>query len=295
MKKMLSVWLSLGLTVSTGVSMPLADKNVNKYSKFLTGLDDFLYLKVEKQENVDKLTNKEIQTLLKDAFSNSEFGLALYKKIDFEVINQENGEIDILFKDKKNSNILNEKILIKFNVVLFNYDKIDDVVNTLNRYLFINPLVLNKGNYLQIELEDILKSKFKNIFDKYVSSNIFLNNVDEFWEFLDFQELNKQQSDILKANFLNNTNLDFRIIRDSSNIGVKKSDKFITYYEDQEMMNKEIFDWIKKYSFFNKNRTNYNNLFKIEAKNEKQITFSLSSKYFSCAKLITLEIIKGTF
>ncbi|WP_342275233.1 hypothetical protein [Spiroplasma endosymbiont of Cantharis lateralis] len=295
MKKMLSVWLSLGLTVSTGVSMPLADKNVNKYSKFLTGLDDFLYLKVEKQENVDKLTNKEIQTLLKDAFSNSEFGLALYKKIDFEVINQENGEIDILFKDKKNSNILNEKILIKFNVVLFNYDKIDDVVNTLNRYLFINPLVLNKGDYLQIELEDILKSKFKNIFDKYVSSNIFLNNVDEFWEFLDFQELNKQQSDILKANFLNNTNLDFRIIRDSSNIGVKKSDKFITYYEDQEMMNKEIFDWIKKYSFFNKNRTNYNNLFKIEAKNEKQITFSLSSKYFSCAKLITLEIIKGTF
>ncbi|WP_339033837.1 hypothetical protein [Spiroplasma endosymbiont of Cantharis rufa] len=295
MKKMLSVWLSLGLTVSTGVSMTLADKNVNKYSKFLIGLDDFLYLKVEKQENVDKLTNREIQKLLKEAFSNSEFGLALYKKIDFEVLNQENGEIDILFKDKKNSNILNEKILIKFNVVLFNYDKIDDVVNILNRYLFINPLVLNKGSYLQIELEDILKSKFKNIFDKYVSSSIFLNNVDEFWEFLDFQELNKQQNDIIKANFLNNTNLDFRIIRDSSNIGIKKSDKFITYYEDEEMMNKEIFDWIKKYSFFNKNRANYNNLFKIEAKNEKQITFSLSSKYFSCAKLITLEIIKGTF
>ncbi|WP_339030312.1 hypothetical protein [Spiroplasma endosymbiont of Cantharis nigra] len=295
MKKMLSVWLSLGLTVSAGVSMTLTDKNVNKYSKFLAGLDDFLYLKVEKQENVDKLTNKEIQTLLKEAFSNSEFGLALYKKIDFEVLNQENGEIDILFKDKKNSNILNEKILIKFNVVLFNYDKIDDVVNILNRYLFINPLVLNKGSYLQIELEDILKSKFKNIFDKYVSSNIFLNNVDEFWEFLDFQELNKQQNDIIKANFLNNTNLDFRIIRDSSNIGVKKSDKFITYYEDEEMMNKEIFYWIKKYSFFNKNRANYNNLFKVEAKNEKQITFSLSNKYFSCAKLITLEIIKGTF
>ncbi|WP_342258903.1 hypothetical protein [Spiroplasma endosymbiont of Dioctria linearis] len=295
MKKMLSVWLSLGLTVSTGVSMTLEDKNVNKYSKFLTGLDDFLYMKVEKQENVDRLTNKEIKNLLKEAFSNSKFGMDLYKKIDFEVLNQESGEIDILFKDKKNSNILNEKILSKFNVILFNYDKIDDVVNILNRYLFINPLVLNKGNYLQIELEDILKSKFKNIFDKYVSSNIFLNNVDEFWEFLDFQDLNKQQNDIIKSNFLNNTNLDFRIVRDSSNIGVKKSDKFITYYEDEEMMNKEIFDWIKKYSFFNKNRTNYNNLFKIEAKNEKQITFSLSSKYFSCAKLITLEIIKGTF
>ncbi|ALD66728.1 hypothetical protein [Spiroplasma cantharicola] len=297
MKKMLSVWLSLGLTVSTGVSVVLKDenKNINKYSKFLTSLDDFLYLKVEKEKSVDKLSNKQIEKILKEAFSINEFGINLYKKIDYEILNQEDGELNILFKDKQNSNILNEKIIIKFNLVLFNYDKINDAVYILNNYLFANPLIINKSKYIQIELEDLLKNKFKRLFDRYISSNIFLKSVNEFWEFLDFEEVKNQKNDIIKANFLNNTNLDFRIMRDASNIGVKKSDKYITYYSDKKLMNKEIFNWIKKYSFFNEEITDYNNIFKIESKDEKQITFSLSKKYFNYGKLITLEIIKGTF
>ncbi|AGR42375.1 hypothetical protein [Spiroplasma diminutum] len=294
MKKMLSVWLSLGLTVSTGVSVALADenKNTNRYSKYLTSMDDFLYYRVNQSKIPSDISNEDISKALEEAFSLDEFGKNLFKKIDFEILNNENGEIDVLFMDKNNSSLLKEKIIMRFNLVLFNYDKIEEFCTVINKYLENNPFILTKNNYIQLEFEDLLKAQFKNIFDWYASSELFLDNINEFWEFLDFDPINKLESNELKAEFLNNTELKINILRDSKLIGKNKFDNYINFFSDEKLMNKEIFNWIKKNSFFTDSNIEFDKLFKIESKEKDQLTFSLSDKYFTIAKLITLNRIK---
>ncbi|WP_338984708.1 hypothetical protein [Spiroplasma endosymbiont of Diplazon laetatorius] len=294
MKKMLTVWLSLGLTVSAGVGSTLKNesKNTNKYSRYLTSMDDFLYLKTDVGLDIKELDEKHIEKALRDSFNSDKLGKEVFENVDYEVISSDNGELTVLFKDKKGMNLLKEKIILKFNMVLFNYDKIKEFVYVMDNYIVTNPLILNKNKYLQIEIEDLLKFKFKNLFDRYAASVLYLDNIKEFWEFVDLEDISNQKNETIKAKFLNDSRLNFKILRSSESFGNDEFDKYINFSVNENIFKKEIFNWIKKYAFFNGDLKDYNNLFEIEFKDEKTVTISLSDKLFTNSKLITLNKIK---
>ncbi|AUB31927.1 hypothetical protein [Spiroplasma floricola] len=294
MKKLLSVWLSLSLAVSAGVTSTLKNENkyASKYTRYLLAMDDFLYHRVENKMDIKNLTNENFEEILKEAFYVDDFGKELFNNITFEVLKIEDGELTILFKDKNNLKLLNENIILKFNLVLFNYDKINDFIYVMNNFLKNNPLILTKSNYIQLEVEDLLKSKFKKIFDRYSSSVLFLDNINEFWEFIDFEELENENPKYLNASFLNDTKLDFKLLRDSQSFGNEGFDKYINFSVNENIFKREIFNWIKKHSFFKENVKNYDDIFTIEEIRKNKVTISLSDKLFTVPKLITLNKIK---
>ncbi|QHX36902.1 hypothetical protein [Spiroplasma sp. BIUS-1] len=294
MKKMLSVWLSLGLTVSTGfaVAHENESKNTNKYARYLMSMDDFLYLKTPKDFKSDNLSEIQIKKTIKEAFYNDSFGKEVYESINFEILNNSDNEVTVLFKDKKGSNLLKDKIILKFNIVLFNYDKINEFIYVIDNYANLNPLVLTKNHYIQMEIEDLLKDKFKVVFDTYANSVLYLNGINEFWEFVDFENIQDQVSNNITAIFLNNTKLNFKVVRDTVEFTGNDFDKYINFSVNEKIFKENIFRWIKTYSYFNENFKDCDKVFKIEHLDKNIVTISLSDILFKNPKLITLKKIK---
>ncbi|AUM62891.1 hypothetical protein [Spiroplasma monobiae] len=294
MKKMLSVWLSLGLTVSGAMSTAIKNENKvsSKYSRYLTSMDDFLYYKTLNRSNVANLSEEEVKELLKETFYSDSLGKEIFNNLDNEIISLENGELTVLFKDKERSSLLKEKIILQFNLVSYNYDNIDEFTFVINKFLEYNPVVLSKNNYIQIEIEDLLKEKFKTIFDTYAANQLYLDDIDEFWEFIDFEQLENNKHNVLNSNFLNDKKIVFNFLRDSESFSNNNFDKYVNFSVNENIFKKEIFNWIKKHSFFKSDVKNYDDIFKIENISENKITISLSNKTFTKAKLITLNKIK---
>ncbi|AGR41509.1 hypothetical protein [Spiroplasma taiwanense] len=298
MKKMLPVLLSIGLTVTPVVTTSFKNesKDQNKYLDFLKSYNEYMYFFYDKNENKEEYIKNNLKAILTENFDSNEITKKIINEFDYEIIEFNEDIVKIIFKDKKDNFILNEELELEFTLILFNYNNIDDFSSAFQIYLNSNPILLEKNNYLQIEIEDILKIKFKKLFDIYANSTLYLNGVKEFWEFLDFDLIENSLNfdNYLNSEFLTGKQFSFSFLRDSVVLPKNIWQKYINISKNINITKQNIFEWISKYAFFNNSTLAYDKVFKILSIDKKMnfVTIQLSENLFSVPKIITLKNLK---
>ncbi|AKU79443.1 hypothetical protein [Spiroplasma turonicum] len=294
MKKILQMVLALGLTVtpSTVSAYKKTSETSSKYQDFIQMWNDYLYFRYDMSDSETNFVKKNLKSIIKDNMEEEPLFNNIYKNANINFVSLKNDVLKVSFENKKNSNIFNYSFTKEFTLILFNYDNIDKFVNNAQKYLELNPIILDKAKYIQIELESVIKDKYQSFIDWYSHELIYLNNVTEFFDFLDFDsiDLNLKSNNKLRADFLCSTELQFYFKRSINNI-LKSQNKKILFSSDINILKNNISNWIAKYTYLNVYDKNIIDFYNVESFDYKKgiVTISLNDNYFTKSILITLE------
>ncbi|ASP27969.1 hypothetical protein SCORR_v1c01940 [Spiroplasma corruscae] len=294
MKKILQMMFALGLTVvpSTLGTVKKASVNESKYENFIQSWNEFLYYRYDMSSSETDYVKKNIKSIVKDNLGDDPLFIDIFKDANIKFLSLVGDQLKVQFSNKKNKSIISEDIIKSFTLILYNYDNIDKFIKNTQDYLKLYPMIIDKNNYIQLEIEDKLKARYQNFIDWYSFELLYLNNINEFYDFLDFDAIKTtlESKNYIKADYLCSTNLKFYFRRDIKSLR-NSEDKKIFFSKDKSVMTFNILKWLSKHTYLNPYDKDCANFFSIESIDYKKgyTTITLNKKYFDKSLIITLN------
>ncbi|AKX33868.1 hypothetical protein SLITO_v1c02070 [Spiroplasma litorale] len=294
MKKILQMILALGLTVTPASASSFKKTSVSssKYYDYIESWNEYLYYKFDSSSTEESFVKKNFKSIITENFEEESWFKSFNKDINIKFLSYKKDKLKVSFFNKKNSNILENEIAKEFTLVLYNYDQMNKFIKNTQDYLKMNPIYIDKNNYVQMEIEHNIENKFKGFIDWYGNELLYLNDINEFFEFLDFDAINQtlELDNNLKADFLCNSNIKFYFKRRSMQIR-KNIDNKINFSKDLEVIKFNISNWLSKKVYLNSYDKKSYDFFNIESfdYNKGIVTFSLNEKYFDIPLIMSLE------
>ncbi|AOG60706.1 hypothetical protein SHELI_v1c07570 [Spiroplasma helicoides] len=187
------------------------ESSLSKHRLFLRDNEIDLYFKYDMnyQGTVEEFVISNLDLIIKNNLHDYELGKVIYSLANYEFVSYEDFKLTLKFSDKENRYCLGKSITKTFDVFLYNYDNVTKIQEEILRS---NKIILPSDIKYMDGIVDYLESTFKESFNKACSDKIFLNNEKDFFDYLNFYEIDDNGN--LKAQFLGSNTIYFPLYQD---------------------------------------------------------------------------------
>lgn len=292
MKKWLKIMFAMNFSVSLSVLISASTKVVdNEAQEFLKNVDIDLYSHYDfiKNKNPNVYIEENIKEIVEDNFQDYTIGKKILNSTEFIVENCSDYSVTLTFRDKDGYYCLGHPVTIKFDVFLYNYDRINNFIKLIEKTKMELVLPVLKKN--EQDFNNLISKDVKEKFNKLANKRIFLNDEKNFFDYLVFDHsiCITNNGSFLKADFLNSSivKFNYKLNTDFLNDKTFKSE---TIFKEEDP-SKAFGKILSKYTGLVLNEKHYEKYFEIIGNTTTHIEIKLNENFFT-GQILVIKLLK---